>query len=311
MRKGRKQCVIRWLGWACLVAASCVQAQTLPPQVQAPQVGSIASGQLALDPRALAQNFARIRYDADRGNASAQYQMGLIYEWGMGVYKDIRKAAHWYERASNGGNPWAQVALGALLLKGYTDETGRAAPADPRRAYLLFSQAAQSGVLEGTANLALIYLKGIPESNLKQDLPTAENLLWQVSDAGLSSGPVLLAYAWLSPLLEKVLALNPTQEQLAAPRLPEISVRDRLALALAWATASGFKNVPGAGAGRILELPTLQALMAKAGLHGAIRDNLAASGETLRQAWQEHPASFHAAAQKLSLSFAPTERVSP
>ena len=120
--------------------------------------------------------------------------MGLIYAWGIGVFRNVREAVRWYEKAADAGNPWAQVALGALLVEGYTDETGRAQEPDPVRAYLLFTQASRQGVAQGTANLALLYLKGIPEKQVQAQPDVARALLWRLSDDGYPGAPVLLAW---------------------------------------------------------------------------------------------------------------------
>lgn len=49
---------------------------------------------------------------------SAQYQMGLIYEYGKGVERDMRMASHYYEQAANKGYVAAQYNFGLCNAKG-------------------------------------------------------------------------------------------------------------------------------------------------------------------------------------------------
>ena len=56
---------------------------------------------------------------ADQGNASAQYNLGVMYENGEGVLKDDKQAVKWYQKAADQGNASAQYNLGAM----YADST--------------------------------------------------------------------------------------------------------------------------------------------------------------------------------------------
>lgn len=253
-------------------------------------------GVIDLNPAQLAVNLPRIRHDAQRGNASTQYQMGLIYAWGIGVFRNVREAARWYEKAADAGNPWAQVALGALLVEGYTDETGRAQEPDPVRAYLLFTQASRQGIAQGTANLALLYLKGIPEKQVQAQPDVARALLWRLSDDGYPGAPVLLAWTDIRDIGKTGLPAV-TDSQYAA------RVRS---LAFAWSVAKGFEGLPEAGSARVLESAAVMDAMKKTGLWSdAILQQLQQSGAELAQAFMAQPASFKAAARRMGLSDTP------
>ncbi len=56
---------------------------------------------------------------AEGGDASAQYNLGLLYHHGLGVESKISEAAKWYGRAAENGNADAQKAIGDLYLKGF------------------------------------------------------------------------------------------------------------------------------------------------------------------------------------------------
>ena len=41
---------------------------------------------------------------ADQGNAAAQYNLGVIYDKGLGVAQDYKAAVKWYRKAADQGN---------------------------------------------------------------------------------------------------------------------------------------------------------------------------------------------------------------
>jgi len=55
---------------------------------------------------------------ADRGHVAAQYSLGMLYQQGEGVLRDLRMAAHWYRKAAERGDPDAQLNLGLLYAQG-------------------------------------------------------------------------------------------------------------------------------------------------------------------------------------------------
>ena len=73
---------------------------------------------------------------ADKNEATPQFQLGWLYEKGLGVNLNYNMAAHWYLRAAEQGYAYAQTALGRM----YTD--GRGINRDVVRAYMWFSIAA-------------------------------------------------------------------------------------------------------------------------------------------------------------------------
>jgi hypothetical protein len=58
------------------------------------------------------------RRAAEQGNASAQFNLGLLYDNGEGVDKDYAQAAAWYRKAAEQGVARAQFNLGAMYAKG-------------------------------------------------------------------------------------------------------------------------------------------------------------------------------------------------
>ncbi len=55
---------------------------------------------------------------ADRGDASAQYNLGLMYDKGHGVPQDDKEALRWYRMAAEQGIPGAQVYVGNVYFWG-------------------------------------------------------------------------------------------------------------------------------------------------------------------------------------------------
>jgi TPR repeat protein len=67
---------------------------------------------------------------AERGNAAAQVDLGLLYSLGQGVPHDNTEAAKWYRKAAEVGDETAQALLGGL----YSD--GRGVPQDYVQAHM-------------------------------------------------------------------------------------------------------------------------------------------------------------------------------
>ena len=55
---------------------------------------------------------------AGQGNAEAQFQLGLMYEQGLGTDADRQTAQRYYQQAAEQQSPQALDALGTLYLKG-------------------------------------------------------------------------------------------------------------------------------------------------------------------------------------------------
>lgn len=61
--------------------------------------------------------FVRLKPEAEKGNAEAQYAVGYMYYYGQGVVEDRRKAWFWITKAAESGNKDAIKAV-ALLNQG-------------------------------------------------------------------------------------------------------------------------------------------------------------------------------------------------
>ena len=64
------------------------------------------------------QKFDDLRKAAEQGLASAQNNLGVAYDNGEGVAKDLVEAVKWYGKAAEQGNAKAQFNLGVAYYKG-------------------------------------------------------------------------------------------------------------------------------------------------------------------------------------------------
>ena len=53
---------------------------------------------------------------AEQGNASAQGNLGDMYEFGKGVTQDYAEALNWYRKAADQGNSYGQNNMGRMYL---------------------------------------------------------------------------------------------------------------------------------------------------------------------------------------------------
>ncbi len=58
--------------------------------------------------------FVRLKPEAEKGNAEAQYAVGYMYYYGQGVVEDRRKAWYWITKSAESGNKDAIKAVGLL-----------------------------------------------------------------------------------------------------------------------------------------------------------------------------------------------------
>ena len=91
---------------------------------------------------------------AEKGDADAQFQLGLIYDQGQGVPIDPEQAAVWFTKLAEQGHVGAQHALGTYY------ELGKGVQQDDAQAVKWFEAAAQQGDARAIRNLGNFYLEG-------------------------------------------------------------------------------------------------------------------------------------------------------
>src|SRR5260221_14212944 len=81
-------------------------------------VTALALFTLSLRTSGAQANVDELRRAADQGSASAQFDLGVIYDFGTGVAQDYAQALRWYRKAAEQGFADAQFNLGAMYAKG-------------------------------------------------------------------------------------------------------------------------------------------------------------------------------------------------
>ncbi len=96
---------------------------------------------------------------AERGDAAAQFHLGLMYDLGDGVTEDNDVAMHWYQKAAEQGEVRAQVNLGSMY------ERGDGVSQDYVAAFNWYKKAAELGFAMAQYNVGLMYDlgRGVPE----------------------------------------------------------------------------------------------------------------------------------------------------
>ncbi len=109
-------------------------------------------GGLPRDSKVAAQWFSKA---ADQNLALAQYRLGSLYEKGVGVERDADRARSLYEKAAAAGSARAMHNLGVLFVENGDGWPDYASAAD------WFRKAAEFGVRDSQFNLGVLYVRGM------------------------------------------------------------------------------------------------------------------------------------------------------
>ncbi len=100
------------------------------------------------------QALARIKANAEKGDAGAQLELGLLYAGGRGVARDLVKAAKWHRKAADQGFAQAQYQLGLDYAN------GEGVKINQTEASKWFRKAADQELIEAEYELGLRCLSG-------------------------------------------------------------------------------------------------------------------------------------------------------
>jgi TPR repeat protein len=125
---------------------------------------------------------------AEEGNSDAQFKLGALYEMGKGVGKNLKKAAYWYQKATEQNNPHGQYLL-ALLY-----ERGEGVKKSFKKAAYWYQKAADQGINEAQCELGKLFLLG---RGCKQDIISAKKWLTLSISSGNKNAKI-----WMDTLLE-------------------------------------------------------------------------------------------------------------
>jgi TPR repeat protein len=107
------------------------------------------------------QAVAWYRKAAEKGNAVAQFNLGLAYAKGKGVSKDAVQAVTWFRKAAVQGNADAQYTLAGFY------DAGDGVPKDDSKGTAWYMKAAQQGYAKAQSVIAARHLLGV--SGLTRD----------------------------------------------------------------------------------------------------------------------------------------------
>jgi TPR repeat protein len=104
-----------------------------------------------------AADFAEIKKKAEAGDASAQFDLGVMYFKGEGVLKDSAEAVKWYRKSAEQGFAEAQLNLGVMYYK------GDGVLKDSVQAHAWYNNASANGNVIAKKNLSIIEENMTPE----------------------------------------------------------------------------------------------------------------------------------------------------
>ena len=110
--------------------------------------------QAAPNPKDYTTAFSLWRPLADKGDANAQYNLGLMYDNGQGVAQDYKEAARLWGLAAAQGVAFAQYNLGLMYAN------GQGVAQDFKEAVRLYRLAAAQGDADAQYSLGVMYDTG-------------------------------------------------------------------------------------------------------------------------------------------------------
>lgn len=127
----------------------------------------------------------RYRRAAAKGNAEANFMIGLMYSNGEGVERSNEEAIAWYRKAADAGHRAAQRELGRCYFK------GEGVPKDRDQAIRWFREAGKQGDAVSQYLVGLIYFHSDRDGDVKE----AISWLQKAADQGDSDAFSLLGLA--------------------------------------------------------------------------------------------------------------------
>ncbi|WP_011608305.1 tetratricopeptide repeat protein [Histophilus somni] len=117
---------------------------------------------------------------AEQGDANAQHNLGLMYEYGDGITQNDQQAVYWYTKAAEQGYANAQNNLGLM----YTDG-GKGITQNYKQAVYWYTKAAEQGYANAQYNLGVMYANG---QGVQRNVSKAKQYYRLACDNGLNIG---------------------------------------------------------------------------------------------------------------------------
>ena len=142
-----------WMcAWALILAMLlpvCGAAEALPPSSAMKLLG----GEAAEESATVNESIEQMTETAQAG-VEAMFNLGVAYDFGDGVERDMEQAIMWYERAAACGDVRAMFNLGV------TYDIGDGVEMDDAQAVAWYEQAAEAGSDKAMFNLGIMYYNG-------------------------------------------------------------------------------------------------------------------------------------------------------
>lgn len=109
------------------------------------------------------ESFESIKVQAEKGDVSAQFKLGIMYFKGQETSQDYKEALKWFQRAAEQGLPEAQHNLGFMYYE------GKGVSKNYAEALKWFRKAAKQNDPKAQHNIGVIYALGlgVPQNNIK------------------------------------------------------------------------------------------------------------------------------------------------
>ena len=135
---------------------------TLTTNAQTKENANFKAGVVAIDANNMPLAYKKFLAAAKEGYADAQFNLGVMYEQGIGTTKNEKEAVIWYNKAAEQGNAGAQFNLGVLY------ENGKGTAIDYAKANKWYRKAALQGDGLAIGNLGMLYVRaqGVKENKI-------------------------------------------------------------------------------------------------------------------------------------------------
>ena len=117
-------------------------------------VAHFEAGLKAADVNNMPLAFKEFLAAAKAGHVFAQFNVGLMYEQGLGINKNVEEAFFWYNKSAMQGNSFAQFNLGVCF------ENGIGTNVDFDKANAWYRKASVQGDGLAVGNLGMLYIRG-------------------------------------------------------------------------------------------------------------------------------------------------------
>ena len=138
-------------------------------------------------PQSYTEAMSWARKAADQGDPRAQYDVGYFYEYGLGVAQDFGQAFPWMHKAANQGEPRAESVLGGLYF--YGDGVTQ----DHAEALRWYRKSADQGIAPAEQGVGAMYYHG---DGVAQDYAEAARWYRKAADQGDAKAEYAIGYMY-------------------------------------------------------------------------------------------------------------------